>query len=97
MLKRWIVSPLQDVKAIIARQDAVEELVKNQSVRKQISEKLKSLPDTERTLTKIYTYSVKTKVKAFYIDMAALQRLDEFYELMDTLRKIAGIIEFCSE
>ena len=71
------------MQAIQLRQDAVEELVQELGTKKLIQAQLKNLPDLERTLTKIYTYSVKTKVKAFYIDQAALLRLDEFYDLLN--------------
>jgi hypothetical protein len=32
-------------------------------------------------------------VKAIYIDMAALQRLNEFYELLKTLRKVREVLD----
>lgn len=51
------------------------------------------MPDVERILTKIYTYSVKTKVKAFYIDAQAMQRLHEFFDLMATLRELIAILK----
>ena len=50
------------------------------------------MPDVERILTRIYTYSVKSKVKAFYIDAQAMNRLDEFYELMTTLKELINIV-----
>lgn len=68
MLKRWTVSPLQQVDAIHDRLDSVEELIGKKLLRKEIQKRLVPLPDIERILTKIYTYSVKSKVKAFYID-----------------------------
>ena len=51
------------------------------------------MPDIERILTKIYTYSVKTKMRQFYIDAQALTRLDEFYGLVETLREVIKIIK----
>jgi len=92
MLKRWTVSPLQNVTQIRERLDAVEELVGKRSLRKDLQKRLIALPDIERILTKIYTYSVKTKVKAFYIDAQALNRLDEFYGLVETLREVKRIL-----
>ena len=68
MLKRWTVSPLQNVEKIRDRLDAVEELAGNEKMRKELMARLIRLPDVERILTKIYTYSVKTKVKAFWVD-----------------------------
>jgi hypothetical protein len=35
---------------------------------------------------------VKTKVKAFYIDAQAINRLDEFYDLNATLREVVDIM-----
>jgi len=93
MLKRWTVSPLQDVDQIRNRLDAVEELAGDAKFRKALMARLIRLPDVERILTKIYTYSVKSKVKAFYIDAMALNRLDEFYELLATLRELIAIIK----
>ena len=43
-------------------------------------------------MTKIYTYSVKTKVKAFYIDAQAVSRLDEFFDLLKTFRILKSIL-----
>ena len=50
------------------------------------------MPDIERVLTKIYTYSVKQKIKAFYIDKQAIYRLNEFYDLLESMRKILAIL-----
>ena len=44
-------------------------------------------------LSKIYTYSAKTAVKAIYIDIAVLSRLDEFYNLLGILNQIKEIIQ----
>lgn len=93
MLKRWTVSPLQDIETIRNRLDAVEELVADSKLRKEIMARLIRLPDVERILTKIYTYSVKSKVKAFYIDAMALNRLDEFYDLLATMKELASIVK----
>ena len=93
MLKRWTVSPLTDVNQIRDRLDAVEELSTKDKLRRELSGRLRNLPDIERILTKIYTYSVKQKVKAFYIDAQALNRLDEFYDLLATLRELNQILK----
>lgn len=55
-------------------------------MRDKIQAKLKRIPDIERMLSKIYTYSAKANVKAIYIDIAVLNRLDEFYNLLEILR-----------
>jgi DNA mismatch repair ATPase MutS len=57
LLKRWVVSPLKDPKKINDRLDAVTDLVNNDMLRDKLHAKLKKLPDLERMLSKIYTYS----------------------------------------
>ena len=44
------------------------ELVEKPKLRKELQKRLIQLPDVERILTRVYTYGVKTKVRAFYID-----------------------------
>ena len=57
-------------------------------MRTSLAKGLKTLPDLERILSKIYTYSVKGKVKAFYVDAQAMQRLDEFYEMTSCMKDV---------
>ena len=49
---------------------------------------LKELPDIERILSRIFTYSVKSKIKMFYIDAQAIKRLEEFYKLCEALKTV---------
>jgi hypothetical protein len=51
------------------------------------------MPDIERMLSKIYTYSVKSKVKAIYIDIAIVNRLNEFYKLINILKKAKNMLD----
>jgi DNA mismatch repair protein MSH6 len=93
LLKHWVVGPLKDASKIEARLDAVEEFKSYPNIREEFTKSLSKFPDLERIISRIYTYSVRTSVKAIYIDMAALQRLDEFYELLKMLRNAREIIE----
>lgn len=68
-------------------------MVNHNDLRVALGKRLVQLPDVERIMTKIYTYSVKSKVKAFYIDAQAMQRLDEFYDLIATLREMSKILK----
>jgi DNA mismatch repair protein MSH6 len=61
-------------------------------IRDKLSLKLKKLPDLERMLSRIYTYSVKQSVKAIYIDIAIINRLDEFYTLLNNLKKLKDVV-----
>lgn len=74
-----MVSPLTEKEQIYQRQDAVTDLVAYAELRNTIQASFKKLPDLERLLTRIFTYSIKTKIKAFYVDQQALSRLDEFH------------------
>ena len=93
MLKRWTVSPLYDADQINKRLDAVEELALNKSLRVSIQKRLNGLTDVERILTKIYTYSVKQKVKAFWVDAQALNRLNEFYDLLELMNELLVMLK----
>ena len=53
MLRRWLESPLLDVAAIERRLDAVEELVRNFSLRSNLRDALKEIHDFERLMMKI--------------------------------------------
>eukprot|EP00347_Sterkiella_histriomuscorum_P017253 403350104 len=93
LLKRWVVGPLKDAVKINQRLDSVSDLVREQVVRDKLQAKFKKIPDIERLLSKIYTYSAKSTVKAIYIDIAVLNRLDEFYSLLELISQLIEIIE----
>lgn len=92
LMKRWIVSPLKEAAKINQRLDAVTDLVRETMLRDKLQAKLKKIPDIERLLSKIYTYSTKATVKAIYIDIAVLTRLDEFYNLLHVMTSLKEII-----
>ena len=52
-LKQWITRPLLEQAAIRARHDAVEELVKQPSLQRQVADVLKGFTDLERLLSKV--------------------------------------------
>jgi DNA mismatch repair ATPase MutS len=83
---------LKDPKKINDRLDAVTDLVNNDMLRDKLHAKLKKLPDLERMLSKIYTYSQRSSVKAIYIDISVITRLDEFYTLLSMLNKVRETI-----
>ena len=58
-LKRWIMHPLMNIQKINDRLDAVEDLIKFNKERNKMSNKLKQIPDIEKLLTKLFSYSVK--------------------------------------
>ena len=80
LLRRRLESPLVDVAAINRRLDAVEELFKNFTMRKNLREALKSIHDFERLVTKIEVGSANAR------DLTALKIS------MNALPQIAGIL-----
>ena len=55
MLVQWLLYPLMNIDAIVARQDAVEELVNDNELRKSLRESLKETGDLERLVAKVAT------------------------------------------
>ncbi len=55
LLKKWISTPLRKLEQIQKRQDSVEELVQNKSLRKNLLNELKEIGDLERLISKICT------------------------------------------
>jgi hypothetical protein len=44
------------------------------------------LPDVEKLLAKIFTYSIKHRVKAIYFEDVSLNKMKEFRTLLKTFR-----------
>lgn len=80
-LKRWLLSPLMNIKKIEERLDAVEDLMEHQFETDVFRSKIGKLPDLEKLLAKLYTYSVKHKVKAIYFENVSLNKLKEFRQV----------------
>ena len=72
-------------------------MVKNNILLDKLQLKFVKLPDIERLLSKVYTYSTKQTVKAVYIDVGVINRLHEFYKLLNHLKKLKSTITevFC--
>lgn len=92
-LKRWLLSPLMNIGKINQRLDAVEDLIENQYETDVFRSKIAKLPDLEKLLAKLYTYSVKHKVKAIYFENVSLIKLREFRIV---LRHFKGLSELVS-
>ena len=57
-MKRWLVSPLLNIDKIVDRQDSVEDLIKHQFQTDLFRAKMGKLPDLEKLIAKLYTYSI---------------------------------------
>ena len=53
LLRRWILTPLKEREQIERRLDAVQEMVRNSGLRRQLTDHLRSIYDIERLATKI--------------------------------------------
>lgn len=78
LLRRWLESPLVDIAAINRRLDAVEELFKNFTTRRNLRETLRDIHDFERLMTKIEVGSANARdLTALKISLQALPKISE--------------------
>lgn len=81
LLRRWLESPLVDIAAINRRLDAVEELFKNFTTRKNLRETLRDIHDFERLMTKIEVGSANARdLTALKVSMLALPKIKEILD-----------------
>lgn len=81
-LRRWILFPLKDVKAINARLDVVEYFFRDSESREQIVEKLTAVGDLERLISKVAVGRISPR---------------EVSQLKNSLSQIAPIKQLCAE
>jgi DNA mismatch repair protein MutS len=80
LLKEWLISPLRSVEDIQARQDGVEELVKDRLLRSELRAKLAEVYDIERLTARVATARANAR------DLLALRRsLEPLPELKERL------------
>src|SRR5690606_30019892 len=94
MLRRWLDQPLLDRRAIVARLDAVEDLVRHSDLRRELRATLRSVADIERLVGRVAYRSANAR------DLVALrqslERVPHIKELIfsfpvrDSLRELAG-------
>ena len=85
-------APLMNVEKIEARLDAIEDLICFQSETDILRNKLSKLPDLEKLLAKIFTYSIKHSVKAIYFEDVSLQKMKEFRTLLVCFKNMTETI-----
>ncbi len=91
-LKRWVLSPLMNIAKINDRLDAVEDLMNHQYETDVFRSKVARLPDLEKLLAKLYTYSVKHKVKAIYFENVSLNKLKEFRVVLKHFKALSDLV-----
>ena len=86
-------APLMNVEKIESRLDAIEDLICFQSETDILRSKLSKLPDLEKLLAKIFTYSIKHSVKAIYFEDVSLQKMREFRTLLVCFKNMTETID----
>ena len=74
------------------RLDAVEDLIEHQFECDVFRSKLGKVPDLEKMLAKLYTYSIKHKVKAIYFENVALNKLKDFRTVLRSFKSLPELI-----
>lgn len=85
-------APLMNVAKIQERQDAVADLTRLQFETDCVRAKLGKLPDVEKLLAKVFTYSIKHRVKAIYFEDVSLNKMKEFRTLLKTFKQTQEIL-----
>ena len=100
-LKRWVLAPLQDASRINLRLDAVEDLMLHQSTTDKFRMRLSKMPDLEKLLAKVFTYSIQNTVNAVFFEDVSLIKMRDFRNLLKCLNSIratlAGLQELCDQ
>jgi len=100
MMKRWMVLPLKDIKPIQDRLDAVESLLKNETLAYTLADHLKNISDIERLISKVAVGKLNPK-EAIQLKRTLIQ-LGPIKELLNSqkdsvLGRIAHRIDPCQE
>lgn len=107
LLKKWIFAPLRDVHSINQRLNAVENLYKEKSLRKELINHLKEVGDLERLISKICTgranprelVAVKNSLKKIPAIKELLEKLSDstLKKIGDSLKDLSSLVEKISE
>ena len=91
MLKKWVSAPLRRLEPILKRQECVEELFSNKTLRKNLLNELKEIGDLERLISKICTGKVNPReIINLKLSLKKIPLLKQLLDLVksDTLSKI---------
>ena len=94
-------APLMEIPKIESRLDVVEDMLAYQSETDDLRHKLGMMPDLEKLLAKIFTYSIKQKVTPVSYDDVSLIKMKEFRQLLTSFKNLdetlAGFISLNNE
>ena len=103
LLKKWISSPLRKLDLIIKRQESVEELLNNKSIRNNLITELKEIGDLERLISKVCTgranpreiVSIKTSLKKIPVIKNILEpaKGKTLVQLRDSLNPLEKLVD----
>lgn len=106
LLKKWITAPLKKLEPILKRQECVEELFKNKTLRKNLQNELKEIGDLERLISKVCTgrinpremVNLKTSLKKIplikqLLDQSKVETLAIINQRLDSLDWLIEKIE----
>lgn len=106
LLKKWITAPLKKLEPILKRQECVEELFKNKTLRKNLQNELKEIGDLERLISKVCTgrinpremVNLKTSLKKIplikqLLDQSKVETLATINQRLDSLDWLIEKIE----
>jgi DNA mismatch repair protein MutS len=103
LLKKWISSPLRRLDLILKRQESVEELLKNKTLRNSLLTGLKEIGDLERLISKVCTgranpreiVSIKTSLKKIPVIKDLLNSITgkTLIQLRDSLSSLEKLVE----
>ena len=92
-IKRWVMAPLIITEQINERLDAVTDLMSFQHETDVLRARLKKLPDLEKLLARIFSYSIKHSVKAIYFEDVTVQKMRDFRTLLNSFKEMPALIE----
>lgn len=82
-----------NIDKINQRLDSIDDLIKFQYECDLFRSRIAKLPDLEKLLARIFSYSIKHKVRAIYFEDVSLIKLKEFKTLLKTFKELPEIIE----
>ncbi|MFN3873722.1 MAG: DNA mismatch repair protein MutS [Ignavibacterium sp.] len=107
LLKKWISAPLRDVNSITQRLNAVENLIREKSVRKDLINHLKEVGDLERLISKVCTgranpreiVAVKTSLKKIPDIKDSLNKFSDLTlrKIGESLKDLTSLVDKISE
>ncbi len=106
MMKKWIAAPLRKLEPILKRQECIETLLQNRTLRKNLQNELKEIGDLERLISKICTGRVnprellhlKTSLKKIplikqLLDQTSIETLVTINQKLNSLEQLVEKIE----